>query len=164
MYFNMAAVPHEIVRLERMSDYRSVGLQRFLCTSLYTTEVPLYLLVYYRGSSVPPCLLQRFLCTSLSTTEVPLYLLVYYRGSSVPPCILQRFLCTSLYTTEVPLYLLVYYRGSSVPPCILLCLSRYTCPLGSCDMQPLARTHAHVFPILYGTRPHVVMPTLSLFG
>ena len=30
----MAIVPHKIVELERMSYYRSVGLQRFHCTQL----------------------------------------------------------------------------------------------------------------------------------
>ena len=31
-YFNMVAVPHEMVGLERMLDYRGVGLEKFHCT------------------------------------------------------------------------------------------------------------------------------------
>ena len=30
-YFNMVTVPHKMVELERMSDYRGVGLERFHC-------------------------------------------------------------------------------------------------------------------------------------
>ena len=30
----MVTVPHEMVRLERMSDYGGVGLQRFYCNSV----------------------------------------------------------------------------------------------------------------------------------
>ena len=33
-YFNMVTVPHQTVGLERMSDYRGVGLQRFHCRSV----------------------------------------------------------------------------------------------------------------------------------
>ena len=41
-YLSMVTVPHIMVGLERMSDYRSVRLVRFQCTShvagyLYTT-------------------------------------------------------------------------------------------------------------------------------
>ena len=35
MYFNMATVPHKMVRLERISDNRGVGLQRIHCTEEY---------------------------------------------------------------------------------------------------------------------------------
>ena len=30
-YFNMVTAPHQTVGLERMSDYRGVGLERFHC-------------------------------------------------------------------------------------------------------------------------------------
>ena len=31
-YFNMVTVPHQTFGLERISDYRGVGLERFHCT------------------------------------------------------------------------------------------------------------------------------------
>ena len=33
-YLSMVTVPHIMVGLERMLDYRGVGLERFHCTSL----------------------------------------------------------------------------------------------------------------------------------
>ena len=33
-YFNMVTVPHKTVGLERMSNYRGVGIERFHCTSM----------------------------------------------------------------------------------------------------------------------------------
>ena len=34
-YLNMVTVPHIMVRLERMLDYRGVGLERFHCIYIY---------------------------------------------------------------------------------------------------------------------------------
>ena len=34
-YCNMVIAPHKMVRLERMSDYRGVGLERFHCIHAY---------------------------------------------------------------------------------------------------------------------------------
>ena len=34
MYFTMATVPHLMVKLERMLDYRGVGAQSFHCTRI----------------------------------------------------------------------------------------------------------------------------------
>ena len=36
-YISMVDEPHEMVGLERMLDYRGVGLERFHCTSIFTT-------------------------------------------------------------------------------------------------------------------------------
>ena len=37
-YFNVVTVPHNMVGLERMSDYRGVGLERFNCTTPHDTN------------------------------------------------------------------------------------------------------------------------------
>ena len=37
----MVTVPHEMVGLERMSDYRGVGLQRFTVQSRLCATIPL---------------------------------------------------------------------------------------------------------------------------
>ena len=37
-YLSMVTVPHIMVRLERMLDYRGVGLARFHCTGIPQTE------------------------------------------------------------------------------------------------------------------------------
>ena len=39
-YLSMVTVPHIMVRLERMLDYRGVGLERFHCTNLFILYVP----------------------------------------------------------------------------------------------------------------------------
>ena len=39
-YFTMGTVPQWMVGSERMSDYRSVGLERFHCTCLNVQETP----------------------------------------------------------------------------------------------------------------------------
>ena len=36
-YLCMVTVPHIMVRLERMLDYRGVGLERFQCTNLISS-------------------------------------------------------------------------------------------------------------------------------
>ena len=36
-YISMTDVPHKMVGLERMLDYRGVGLERFHCTSYHTS-------------------------------------------------------------------------------------------------------------------------------
>ena len=36
-YISMVDVPHKMVGLERMLDYRCVGLERFHCTMLHCT-------------------------------------------------------------------------------------------------------------------------------
>ena len=38
-YLNMVTVPHIMVGLERMLDYRGVGLERFHCTCIHKTHV-----------------------------------------------------------------------------------------------------------------------------
>ena len=41
-YLCMVTVPHIMVRLERMLDYRGVGLERFHCTNLISSGEILY--------------------------------------------------------------------------------------------------------------------------
>ena len=38
-YLCMVTVPHIMVGLERMSDYRGVGLERFHCINMYQFNV-----------------------------------------------------------------------------------------------------------------------------
>ena len=47
----MATVLHEMVGLERMLDYRGVGLQRYHCTLEPLSEVHIYM--YYVQTSFP---------------------------------------------------------------------------------------------------------------
>ena len=37
-YISMVTAPHKMVGLERMSDYRGVGLQRFHCYSIIMSQ------------------------------------------------------------------------------------------------------------------------------
>ena len=38
-YLRMVTVPHIMVELERMLDYRGVGLERFHCTVFYLLDM-----------------------------------------------------------------------------------------------------------------------------
>ena len=38
-YLRMVTVPHTVIGLERMLDYRGVGLERFHCSSCWTEGV-----------------------------------------------------------------------------------------------------------------------------
>ena len=60
-YLRMVTVPHIMVRLERMLDYRGVGLERFHCTihhvRTYMCTHSVALLEHYVQYTlfVPPC-------------------------------------------------------------------------------------------------------------
>ena len=45
-YLSMVTVPHIMVRLERMLDYRGVGLERFHCTYVYCVLVLQYICMF----------------------------------------------------------------------------------------------------------------------
>ena len=45
-YFNMVTALHEMVGLERMLDYRGVGLERFHCIYYYISMLLTYIYIY----------------------------------------------------------------------------------------------------------------------
>ena len=49
-YLCIVAVPHIMVRLERMLDYRGVGLARFHCTNILLNE-----LIHAHQTLMPIC-------------------------------------------------------------------------------------------------------------
>ena len=69
-YFSMVTVPHIMVGLERMLDYRGVGLKRFHCTWLYLDHDALHLHLV-RDKHVEPLVLSvtEFAMTAISKHE-----------------------------------------------------------------------------------------------
>ena len=51
-YLSMVTVPHIMVRLERMLDYRGVGLERFHCYNTLLTPRGCIELYYHRHSTL----------------------------------------------------------------------------------------------------------------
>ena len=65
-YLCMVTVPHIMVRLERMSDYRGVGLARFHCTYVHT-----YLHICLSvNDTVYTYILRTYVCTYITSYYV----------------------------------------------------------------------------------------------
>ena len=85
-YLRMVTVPHIVVGLERMLDYRGVGLARFHCT---------YVCMYVCTSGTR-AIANTFLCTYVRTSH--LYVQYYVDAVFILTYILRFHLCTYVRT------------------------------------------------------------------
>ncbi|XP_069156566.1 tigger transposable element-derived protein 1-like [Procambarus clarkii] len=93
-------------------DTRCQGISGFI------QEVPAYIRLYPRDSSVYPALSKRFQRISGFIQEIPAYIRLYPRDSSVYPALSKRFQRISGFIQEIPAYIRLYPRDSSVYPAL----------------------------------------------
>ena len=79
-YFNMVNVPHQTVGVERMSDYRGVGLERFHCTcnvEIYSFRGDINTSVAGFNEIIKRTTVQRYCNHSIDLSKVTPHLLGY---------------------------------------------------------------------------------------